>query len=150
MSKINYDDIDIDDRLKLYSDAWGFRTYEEYTVRLTKYGPGGSYDHKKGHIIIKVNEKGISSYRDVTEMIIHEIIHIGIEEAIVKRYSLSHREKERIVDCFLEFHFYKAFKKYIKFNEKSMAIDSFLTGEDSWIHLPRQIERYQLNMLSKD
>jgi len=38
-------------------------------------------------------------------MIIHEIIHLGIEESIVRKDKLSHSEKERLVNKIYQKYF---------------------------------------------
>ena len=54
---------------------------------------GGSYDFNFGNITIL-----LSNYKDILHTIIHEIIHIGIEESWVEKNKLSHWEKEALVD----------------------------------------------------
>ena len=73
-----------------------------FFVYLTNYGVGGSY-RLPNKIIFNINNKKRS------EVIVHEIIHLIIEPYI-KKYNVSHWEKERIVDLILnskEFSFLK-------------------------------------------
>lgn len=66
---------------------------DKVIVYFTIYGPGGSYS---------VPDKIIVMLKDdpewILKMIIHETIHIIIEEPFIKKFSISHWEKEFIVD----------------------------------------------------
>lgn len=77
-----------------YIKLWDFKLHSNYVVKLTRYGPGGSYDCNSGHILIKTEKEGLPSKRNnPSEIIVHEIVHIGIEGAIVERFNLSHEIK---------------------------------------------------------
>ena len=58
---------------------------------------GGSYDYDTGTIRLKVRRDGSSS-RSIDEGLIHEMVHLGIEESIVRKYELTAPEKEAMVD----------------------------------------------------
>ena len=77
----------------------GFKLFPKYEVRLTAYGPGGSYDYNKGNIIMKTKLNGKFKRRIPAHTIVHEITHIGIENSIVKKFELAHIEKEALVDA---------------------------------------------------
>lgn len=84
--------------LKLYEfiKKIGFIPQEEYVIILTKYGVGGSY-HLPNTIVMNIKmkyEKGLM------RTIIHEIIHLTIEE-LIQRHKISHWKKERLVDLLL-------------------------------------------------
>ncbi|MFA4833402.1 MAG: hypothetical protein WC619_00965 [Patescibacteria group bacterium] len=79
--------------------SWGFKLFPKYEIRLTAYGPGGSYDFDAGDIIIKTKKDGIFKRRNPIHTIVHEIVHIGIEECIIKKFKLTHIEKEGLVDA---------------------------------------------------
>lgn len=66
---------------------------DEYIIKLTRYGTGGSYNTPN---IITINFAKMGSRIDT---IIHEIIHLSIEEN-VKKYELQQWDKEKIV-CLL-------------------------------------------------
>ena len=86
--------------------TWGFRLFDEYTVNLTLYGPGGSYNPDEGSILIYTTPEGqFKGYPNPTNTIIHEIVHIGIEASIVSKYQVPHLMKERIVDTYVYLHF---------------------------------------------
>lgn len=68
---------------------------DEYTIYLTKYGTGGSYNLPN---IVVINI--ISSSRErALQVIIHEIVHLAIEEQVIK-CKINQAQKERLVDLF--------------------------------------------------
>jgi len=76
-----------------------------YYIFLTKYGTKGSYEMPKG-IIINIKER---SLKDIIRIIIHEIIHLLVEN-LIKKYKLGHWQKERLIDLI----FSKTFPKFGK------------------------------------
>lgn len=131
------------DKLKRISYKWAFKFFEEYTVRLTRYGPGGSYDYKKGVVIMLVHPEGLRTV--VPEhVVIHELVHIGIEESIVIPFELTHREKERVVDLFVKNYFKDLLPQYkLKTGGgNAESLDKFITSEESINVLPSTIENY--------
>ena len=93
--------------------SWGFKEFEIYTVNLTLYGPGGSYNPEEGSILIFTTDKGqFKNYDNPSNTIIHEIVHIGIEESIVMNYNVPHALKERIVDSFVSLNFGQLLPNY--------------------------------------
>ncbi len=92
--------------------SWGFKLLPKYEVRLTAYGPGGSYDCNHGNIIIKTKQNGTFK-RNPIHTIVHEIVHIGIEECIIKKFELTHIEKEGIVDAICANYFKDILVDYI-------------------------------------
>lgn len=88
----------------------------DFLIYLTSYGTGGSYN-LPNTIILNINNKQ-SGYKTI----VHEIIHLLIENQ-VKKYEVSHWEKERIVDLILnssEFGFldYGAWQKSYNGSER--------------------------------
>lgn len=75
-----------------FFNAIRYKKPDHITIQLTKYGVGGSYS-LPSKIILNVNYR-ISPLKNV----IHEIIHLLIEEPIIKKYQLDHSHKEGIVD----------------------------------------------------
>lgn len=85
---------------------WKFKTYKQYSISLTLYGPGGRYNADEGSILMFTTPDGrFKNYNDPANTIIHEIIHIGIEHSIISKYKLPHTLKERIVDTFVALTF---------------------------------------------
>jgi predicted kinase len=86
---------------------WGFRLFDKYEILLTAYGPGGTYDFFKNRAKIIMLTTNDGNFRRINpiETIIHEMVHLGIEENVVRKFRLKHWEKEALVDsiCFLKF-----------------------------------------------
>lgn len=125
------------------AERWDFKIFDEYLIRLTQFGPGGSYDNINGHIIMKANKYGLVSKRKKPiETIIHEIVHIGIEDEIIQKYSITHEIKERIVDKFMVDHFRDLFPDYHLQGFGDVAVDKYLNYNDSWDRLPHYIQLF--------
>lgn len=128
---------------KTYEALWGFKVFDAYQVCLTRFGPGGSYDHEKGKVIVKVNAKGLASKTcDFKSLLVHEMVHIGLEEVIIKKFDLTHTVKERLVDHFLWAHFSSALPAYSFQKRGDPGLDPYLDHEDVWQRLPEYIEEY--------
>ncbi|MFK7810657.1 MAG: hypothetical protein AB8F74_22810, partial [Saprospiraceae bacterium] len=70
---------------------WNFKIFDSYDIVFTIYGTGGSYDPDNGRVTLFTNEEGqFMKYDNPANTIIHEIVHMGIEESIVQKYNLSH------------------------------------------------------------
>ncbi len=63
-----------------------------YTVYITKYGVGGSYNYPDT-VIVNAGSFG----QGLLRMVFHEIVHLMIHTWITQ-YNVSHWQKERIVD----------------------------------------------------
>lgn len=125
------------------STKWEFKLFDEYLIRLTQFGPGGSYDSNKGHIIMKTSKDGlISKRKNPIESIIHEIVHIGIEDIIIQKNNIPHETKERIVDKFMVHHFKEIFPDYLLQRIGDVRVERYLEYNDSWDRLPHYIEMF--------
>jgi hypothetical protein len=69
-----------------------------YSVVLTLYGPGGSYDTKNGTITRLSRSRDGARDTRAAHTVVNEIVHMGIEDTIVQRFHLPHDVKERLVD----------------------------------------------------
>jgi hypothetical protein len=85
-------------RLRKLDPILGFRVLSHYHVFLTLYGMGGSYESDTGRIVTKIRPDGNYVRHDPAEVVLHEAVHLGIEHSIVRRFGLSHAEKEAVVD----------------------------------------------------
>ncbi len=107
---------------------WIFKTFNTYHVNLTLYGPGGSYNPDEGSILIFTTPQGqFKSYDNPANTVIHEITHIGIEEAIITKYNVPHALKERIVDTFVSLNFKQYLPDYRIQDMGEYRIDPYLT-----------------------
>lgn len=79
--------------LDCFTQSLGLRLPNEVDVVLTKYGTGGSYE-LPNKIILNIT----SDYNDPCITFVHELVHLLVEEPIVKKYNLSHWQKEGLVD----------------------------------------------------
>lgn len=126
---------------------WGFKSYDQYQINLTLYGPGGSYDPDEGTILIYTTPKGqFKNYDNPINTLIHEIIHIGIEKSIIQKHHTSHPLKERIVDQIVSLCFRQYLPDYKIQHMGDHRIDAFLkTKED--IH---GLDKFVEEIVSKD
>ena len=133
------------DSLKRYQTAWGFFIPARYTVQLTLYGPGGSYDPSTGRIIYLVYKDGRLASPPLGT-ILHESVHIGIEEKIVQKYNLSQFEKERIVDQFVKKQFISVVPDFQMQPFNIPAIDKMFENSDVLDKLPQRVEEMLASM----
>lgn len=66
---------------------------EKVLVNFTSYGPGGMYTLPNS-MAVMLND----SPTNVLKTVLHEMIHLIIEEPFVQKYNLSHWQKEAVVD----------------------------------------------------
>lgn len=129
---------DIKDRFLDLNKKWGFKIFNKYKIRLTIYGVGGSYNWSDGFVIVNVKNKNKETLKKDLKTIVHELIHIGIEENIVNQFELSHPEKERVVDLILKKHFPEYF-----YREQDRG-DKRITEKDiDMENLPEAIKKYK-------
>lgn len=98
-------------RMSQWQKLWSFKIFRLYTVVLTLYGMGGSYESKSGSIIVKTTHEGKFVRRRPAEVIVHEIVHLGVE-GLVRRYGFTHAEKEGLVDQLCRMGFGDLLKGY--------------------------------------
>lgn len=122
--------------------SWDFKEFETYTVNLTLYGPGGSYDSEDGSILIYTTSNGqFKQYDNPSNTIIHEIVHIGIEKAIITEYSVPHALKERIVDTFVSLNFGQYLPDYTIQDMGDKRIDPYLKNIADLKVLDKTVDR---------
>lgn len=100
-------------KLRRAKRNWKFRHYDTYTVRLTLYGPGGSYHPQDSSITLFTTPEGkFKQYDDPANTLIHEIVHLGVESSWVQLFELSHPDKEMLVDKIVFLRFQKFLPDY--------------------------------------
>lgn len=123
--------------------SWDFKEFDTYTVKLTLYGSGGSYDPEEGSIILFTTPTGeFKQYENPANTIIHEIVHIATEAAIIQSYQLNHGLKERIIDRFVFTYFGKNLPTYRIQNMGDKRIDAFLQKKKDFRKLDQAVEAY--------
>ncbi|MEO1517084.1 MAG: hypothetical protein AAFV95_18820 [Bacteroidota bacterium] len=133
-------------RLKSKKDSWNwnFHSFDTYQLVFTLYGTGGSYDPDSGLITLLTNQNGnFMQYDNPANTVLHEIVHMGIEQSIVQRYNLPHGSKERIVDTITYILFKDKLTKYKIQNMGDKRIDNYLKEEKDVQNLSSVVETYQ-------
>jgi len=120
---------------------WNFRIYSSYEIALTKYGPGGRYNHNLGRMLLMVRKDGSFKRFNPLHTVIHEMVHFGIEEVIVKKLALSHWEKECLVDLICKYKFDHIIPDYKMQEKRDKRLEKYVTSEKI-DDLPSVIEQY--------
>lgn len=129
-------------RLRRHKRDWSFRLYESYPVVLTLYGSGGSYDPDNGRIIVFTTPDGRFKTSDnAAHVVIHEVVHIGIEQSIIQELEVPHVFKERIVDQLVVAYFKKWIPNYQVQNMGENRIDPFLKSRRDAKQLKAQVAK---------
>lgn len=116
---------------------WNFKTYRPYKVVFTLYGTGGSYNPDNGTVTLMTDVNGkFKRYLEPANTIIHEIVHIGIEESLVEAHKLSHPDKERLVDTIVFRMFSDELPNYTIQNMGNKNIDRMISSQDDLRVLP--------------
>lgn len=106
---------------------WNFAMFATYKIAFTLYGTGGSYDPDTGRITLWTNKTGeFMNYQNPANTIIHEITHMGMEYAIVRKHDLPHGLKERVVDTFVYLLFSEKLPEYKIQNMGDPRLDTYL------------------------
>lgn len=122
---------------------WSFKEFDQYQINLTLYGPGGSYNPYNGSILLLTMHDGrFKGYSNPANTIIHEMVHIGIDSSIIRKYNLSHTAKERLVDLFVQTFFGDLLPDYKLQAFGDKRIDKYLTSKSDFLDLPKKIEQY--------
>ncbi len=104
---------------------------EEIELVLTRYGVGGSY-RLPSTVLFNIQ------YTIGVENLFHEVVHLCIEPYI-KKYAVSHWEKERVVDLILhskEFAFLKYSKWQKNYHSAEERVDELFR-----MYFPGDLER---------
>jgi len=130
--------------LSLLETKWEFKQFEKYQIKLTLYGPGGSYDPDHGSILIYTTVDGkFKQYENPSNTIIHEIVHIGTEHSIMTEYEVSHPLKERIIDKLVLMNFSKYLPDYKLQGFGDSRIDEFLNDKEDLRNLDEVVRDFQ-------
>lgn len=127
--------------LKKLNENWGFKIPKEYIVLLTKYGGAGSYNARDNSIVYNDNQAS-NSKKTFTRIVLHEAMHIGVEESIVKKFNLQHPDKERVVDLMCKNIYAKILPDYYMWPGANTNLDKYITNENDILNLPKAIGQY--------
>lgn len=120
---------------------WKFNIPEKYNVVLTLYGSGGSYDPQTGTITLFATPNGdFKNYANPVNTIVHEMVHLGIENSIIQHYNISHSLKEQIVDRLVLILFGDILPEYRAQHFGQFALDNELKDKTDVKNLDRIIE----------
>ncbi|MEM9928535.1 MAG: hypothetical protein AAF840_01825, partial [Bacteroidota bacterium] len=116
--------------------SWDFEMADAYEVTFTRYGTGGSYDPDHQRITLFTNSEGaFKRYKQPANTIIHEIVHLGVENTLVQRYKLSHPMKERLVDTIVYLLFNDLLPNYKIQNMGETRLDEFIKQQEDLVEL---------------
>lgn len=130
-------------KLAVLEKNWGFRVKQRYDIVVTVYGTGGEYrweDPEVGTVLVKVDTR--KTAKNYTKTILHEMVHIGIQEDIVNKYELSHWEKERLVDLICSIYLKDLLPEYGMQKSADTKIDTFVSEEAIVKNLPAAIRAF--------
>ncbi len=130
-------------RLDEAKRSWSFQHYETYQLAFTLYGPGGSYNPDAGSILLYTTPQGdFKSYNNPANTIIHEIVHIGIENSIIGPNEVPHPLKERLVDHIVLLRFGKELPTYRMQPMGDPELDQFFQDISALEDLPQTLQAY--------
>lgn len=88
-------------KINIFFNRFGYPVPENIKIFLTRYGPGGYYE-LPDKITLRINQNFGNVKRSLEETLIHEIIHLILENPVVKKIGLNHEEKENLIESFFE------------------------------------------------
>jgi len=127
----------IEKHIKPLLSAWNAKLPNTLII-LCCYGDGAGYYNEEDKAFIslrltkyKGNDYGIYCY------LVHEFVHILIEQQIIKKYNVPQDLKERIVDiiCF------ELFKKTVQEQFINLFVDKYITPETITTDLPGAVQK---------
>lgn len=122
---------------------WEFKTFDTYNICLTKYGPGGSYNSNTGKVVMLTDINGNFKESSPENTVIHEIVHIGIETSLVKKYMLTHNEKESLVDLIVQHYLGSEISTYKVQKLDHINLNTFITSSAHIKNLPNILAEYK-------
>lgn len=126
------------DKLKVLNKNWGFKIFPKYKIVPEMYSPGGRYHSWSGQITLDIKNSVYGVYRNI----IHEMVHLGIEEIIVQKYKLTHWEKEGLVDLICSTYLKDLLPNYLLQSSGDKKIKDFITYENICNNLPDAIKKF--------
>ncbi|HAG53537.1 MAG TPA: hypothetical protein DCL21_07105 [Alphaproteobacteria bacterium] len=123
-------------KLQKMQDNWGMYIPEEFNTWFT-YGNGGSYSGDKNNpgVILRSTSLNLNNMAFVS---IHELVHVCIQEDIIRKYDIPQDIKEQIVDVICV-DYLKTQKHKQSFNTPGFS--DFITAETVVEDLPSAVKQ---------
>lgn len=138
-------------RLAEFPFRWEYKTFDTHRIRLTLYGSGGSFNPDDGSLILLTTSKGeFRQYPTPANTIIHELIHVGIEESLIQTYHLPHSVKERMVDQIMLLLFQEELPNHQMQDIGSPAVDVYMRNKRDLKRLDKRVRKYLKKQRMKD
>jgi len=126
------------DSLRRFENAWGFYIPNVYRIFITVWGIGSTATPATATINMFSDHIMLSP--NLLYIIDHEVIHIGIDERIIRRFNIPHWTMERIVDLFQINHFGPIGRPLQQ--EPEYPIDIIFEQPDVLDYLPQRVEEF--------
>ncbi|HEU64281.1 MAG: hypothetical protein KR126chlam4_00411 [Candidatus Anoxychlamydiales bacterium] len=130
------------EKLQILNKNWGFKIFEKYEIVLSLSGSDVRYNIEKKQIFYLATPKDLKKTIPCYETIIHEMVHIGIDQIIVGKYNLNHLEKERLVDLICMIYLKDLLPNYTEQDIKDNPIDEFIDENSILDNLPLAIAKF--------
>jgi len=124
-----------------FHNKWGFRLFPNYSVTLTRYGPGGKEDEDSQRIIMMTRGDGSFKRSHPADTVVHGMVQFGIQVPMRDQFRLTHEERERVVDRICMVRFKELLPGYEEQVMGDRKIDPFITSQ-SLEDLPGAISEY--------
>ncbi|MBN2546680.1 MAG: hypothetical protein JXB50_12840 [Spirochaetes bacterium] len=127
-----------------YADKWAFKVCNKYEIILSLYSIGGMVSGRDGRILLLTYKEGNEKRgSDTLGLIIHEMIHIGINDPIILKYNVPFKTNERIVNKFIKHNLKELLPTYTTMSgSEDDLIDEFLNEMGAWDNLPEAVKKF--------
>ena len=133
----------VNDTLAPLAKRWEIALPDSVEI-LTTYGAGASYGAQNKRIIFRMFRKNIFNPKFAPPLLMHELIHLLIEEPIIKKYNVPQDLKERIVDIIgFEYFGIKVQERF-----KNSFANKYITRTAIENDLPGTIEKMMADYLN--
>ncbi|NGX49270.1 MAG: hypothetical protein K940chlam5_00868 [Candidatus Anoxychlamydiales bacterium] len=129
-------------KLQILNKNWGFKIFKKYEIVLSLSGADVRYKAEKDQIIYLVLPKDIKRAKPCFEIIIHEMVHVGVDNMIVREYNLNYYEKERLVDLICMIYLKALLPHYSEQPIEDKSIDEYITEDTILNNLPLAIAKF--------
>ncbi|NGX52211.1 MAG: hypothetical protein KR126chlam5_00507 [Candidatus Anoxychlamydiales bacterium] len=129
-------------KLQVLNKKWGFEIFKKYEIVLSLSGSNIRYNSEKKQITYVVAPTGLKRAAPCYSVIIHEMVHVGVDKKIVKTYNLSYWEKERLVDLICNIYLKDLLPYYSEQSIKDKSIDEYVTENTIFNNLPLAIVKF--------